>query len=252
LFYRTISLFHTFHLYYVFFSLAWPFSTSASLLSQQASCLIPPSSTLPPPPPPVVHHKTSITRHRTTTHLETKQKKSSTLSSTINSTNSTSNIKQQSIVPAFDQPSKQSLSPKKEALTFHLHTHHHHHIHNPNPPISSNTSSLLKSPNPTKTTTVPLSPQKSCVLGNKELLVETKTILPLSVNNVVKKEHQQITTNDLPSSPPIEHEALNFSIKHLSAYKKPNVNENEGTVRKTPRKSSPTKVRLSSESKSNR
>lgn len=237
------------------FFLAWTFPTSASLLSQQANCLLPPSSTLPPPPPsqPVVHHKTSITRHRTTTHLETKQKKSSTLSTTINSTNSTSNTKQQSIVSAFDQQSKQSISPKKEALTFHLHTHHHHHIHNPNPTISSNTSSLLKSPNQTKTTTVPLSPQKSCVLVNKEQLVETKTILPLSVNNVVKKEHQQITTNDFLSSPPNEHEALNFSIKHLSAYKKPTSNENESTTRKTnSRKSSPIKLRVNSGSKSTR
>ena len=179
-----------------------------------------------------MHHKTSITRHRTTTHLETKQKKSSTLTTTLNSSNSTSNIKQQSIVPAFDQPQKQSLSPKKEALTFHLHTHHHHHIHNPNPPISSNTSSLLKSPNPTKTTTVPLSPQKSCVLVNKEQLVETKTILPLSVNNVVKKEHQQISTNEFLSSTTTENEALNFSIKHLSATKKPTVNEFDGTNKK--------------------
>jgi len=239
----------------IFFSSysAWTFPTSASLLSQQASCLIPPSSTLPPPPPPVVHHKTSITRHRTTTHLETKQKKSSTLSTTINSNNSNSNTKQQSIIPAFDPQQKQSLSPKKEALTFHLHTHHHHHIHNPNPTISSNTSSLLKSPNPTKTTTVPLSPQKSCVLVNKEQLVETKTILPLSVNNVVKKEHQQITTNELPSSPATENEALNFSIKHLSANRKPYVNEYDETIKKTlPKKSSPAKVRISSGSKSNR
>jgi hypothetical protein len=240
------------HCFFSFY-LAWTFPTSASLLSQQASCLLPPSSTLPPPPPPVVHHKTSITRHRTTTHLETKQKKSSTLSTTINSNISNSNTKQQSIIPAFDQQQKQTISPKKEALTFHLHTHHHHHIHNPNPPISSNTSSLLKSPNPTKTTTVPLSPQKSCVLVNKEQLVETKTILPLSVNNVVKKEHQQITTNDLSLSPPTENEALNFSIKHLSANKKPNINEYDGIIKKTtPKKSSPAKVRVSSGSKSNR
>lgn len=240
------------NLYFLFLFLAWPFPTSASLLSQQANCLIPPTSALPSPSQPVVHHKTSITRHRTTTHLETKQKKSSIPSTTGNPTNSTSNTKPQSAVSTYDQtPSKQLLSPKKEALTFHLHTHHHHHIHNPNPPISSNTSSLLKSPNPTKTTTVPLSPQKSCVLVNKEQLVETKTILPLSVNNVVKKEHQQITTTDLPSSPPTEQEALNFSIKHLSAYKKPNTNDNEGNTKKTnSRKSSPTKVRLSSGPKS--
>jgi hypothetical protein len=238
----------------VSFYSAWTFPSSASLLSQQASCLIQPSSALPPPPPPVAHHKTSITRHRTTTtHLETKQKKSSTLATTFNSNNLISNTKQQSIIPAFDQQHKQSLSPKKEALTFHLHTHHHHHIHNPNPNISSNTSSLLKSPNPTKTTTVPLSPQKSCVLVNNEQLVETKTILPLSVNNVVKKEHQQISTNDFRSLPTTENEALNFSIKHLSAMKKPNINELDGTIKKTiPKKTSPVKGRLSSGSKSNR
>jgi hypothetical protein len=233
---------------------AWTFPSSASLLSQQASCLIQPSSILPPPPPPVVHHKTSITRHRTTTHLETKQKKSSTVTTTtVNSNNSNSNIKQQSIVPVFDHQQKQSLSPKKEALTFHLHTHHHHHIHNPNPQISSNTSSLLKSPNQTKTTTVPLSPQKSCISVNKEQLVETKTILPLSVNNVVKKEHQQISTNDFLSSPTTENEALNFSIKYLSANKKPTVNEHEGVIKKTaPKKTSPAKGRISSGSKSTR
>jgi hypothetical protein len=242
----------------ILFSLAWTFPTSASLLSQQASCLIQSSSPLPPPPPPVVHHKTSITRHRTTTHLETKQKKIST-TTTINSNTSNNTTKQQSLVPVFDQPQKQSLSPKKEALTFHLHTHHHHHIHNPNPAISSNASSLLKSPNPTKTTTVPLSPQKSCVSVNKEQLVETKTLLPLSVNNVVKKEHQQISINELSSSPIRENEALNFSIKYLSANKKPTLTEYDETIRKTtttatttnPKKTSPAKGRVNSESKSN-
>jgi hypothetical protein len=84
--------------------------------------------------------------------------------------------------------------------------------------------------------------------------VETKTILPLSVNNVVKKEHQQITMNDFSSSsPPTEYEALNFSIKHLSSYKKPNLNEQEETIKKTtPRKPSPAKVHLNSGSKSNK
>jgi len=154
-------------------------------------------------------------------------------------------------LPTFDQQTTPLLSPKKEALTFHLHTHHHHHIHNPNPPISSNTSSLLKSPNPTKTTTVPLSPQKSCVLVNKEQLVETKTILPLSVNNVVKKEHQQISTMTTSASNN-EYEALNFSIKHLSSSKKSNCNENDVTTKKSSsRKSSPTKLRVHSGSKSN-
>lgn len=218
------------------------------MLSQPTGCLIPPSSTLPPPPPPVVHHKTSITRHRTTTHLETKQKKSSTVTTTNSSNNTT---KQQSIISTYDEQQKQIVSPKKEALTFHLHTHHHHHIHNPNPPISSNTSSLLKSPNPTKTTTVPLSPQKSCVLVNKEQLVETKTILPLSVNNVVKKEHQLFSTHDVSLSPIVENEVLNFSIKHLSANQKSNNNELEETVKKASRKSSPTKIRVNSGSKSN-
>ena len=197
----------------------------------------------------VVHHKTSVPRHRTTTHLETKPKKSSTLTTT---TNSSGTAKQQSFVPAFNEQNKQPLSPKKEPLTFHLHTHHHHHIHNPNPPVSSNTSSLLKSPNPTKTTTVPLSPQKSCVLVNKEQLVETKQILPLSVNNVVKKEHQQISSTDLSQSPTTENEALNFSIKHLSSNQKSNVAEHDDATKKaTSRKTSPAKGRIYSGSKSN-
>ena len=201
-------------------------------------------------PSPVVHHKTSITRHRTTTHVESKQKKSST---TANALNVHSNVKQQSLVPALDSQQKQLLSPKKEALTFHLHTHHHHHIHNPNPTLSSNNSSLLKSPNQTKTTTVPLSPQKSCVLVNKEQLVETKMILPLSVNNVVKKEHQQVVLNDFPFSSTMDNEALNFSIKHLSANKRITAIEQETTVKKaSPRKTSPTKGRVSSGSKSNK
>lgn len=171
------------------------------------------------------------------------------MTTTTTTNNTHTNIKQQTVVPVLDQQQKQMISPKKEALTFHLHTHHHHHIHNPNPPLSSsNTSSLLKSPNPTKTTTVPLSPQKSCVLVNKEQLVETKMILPLSVNNVVKKEHQQISTNDGPLSPPADNEALNFSIKHLSTQTKTTSIDVDGTTRKI----SPNKSRANSGSKSNR
>jgi hypothetical protein len=112
---------------------------------------------------------------------------------------------------------------------------------------------LLKSPNPTKTTTVPLSPQKSCISVNEEQLVETKTILPLSVNNVVKKEHQQISITDISLLPTIENEALNFSIKHLSANQKPYINEHDETVKRTnAKKTSSTKGRVNSGSKSNR
>jgi hypothetical protein len=212
---------------------AWTFQTPASLLSSQPGCLIQPSSALPPPP--IVHHKTTTTRHRTTTttHTDIKQKKITTTATaaSINSNTTSNNHSKQSILGLIEQQQQQQppISPKKEALTFHLHTHHHHHIHNPNPTaaavISSNTSSLLKSPNQTKTTTVPLSPQKSCVLVNREQLVETKTILPLSVNNVVKREHHQqvapfFSLSSPPQSPIIENEALNFSIKHLSAASK--------------------------------
>jgi hypothetical protein len=101
---------------------------------------------------PLVNQKTSET------HPAIKTKKSLIL-----------NSKKQSIVPIHKQ--------EKDALTLHVHTHHHHHIHN------SNSSSLLKPLNPT---TVPLSTQDSSSLVDKEQLVETKTILPLSVTT----EHQ--------------------------------------------------------------
>ena len=51
----------------------------------------------------------------------------------------------------------------------------------------------------------------------------------------------------------IENEALNFSIKHLSANPKPYINEHDDTIKKTtPRKPSPAKARVNSGSKSNR
>ena len=58
----------------------------------------------------------------------------------------------------------------------HLHTHHHHHIHNSKP---------------TKVQ------EKSSSVINKEPLVETQAILPLSVNNIVKTEHQQTSENEV-------------------------------------------------------
>jgi hypothetical protein len=156
-----------------------------------------------------VKSKTSVKRHRTLTHPETKTKKLTTF-------NSINSIHKQ----------------KKEALTFHLHTHHHHHIHD------SNSSSLLKSLNPTKTTKIPLSPEKSSISINKNQFIETKTILPLSINNIVKKEHQQI-------SPTIENQILNLSTNNQ-------INLN-GTIKKTTRrKSSPVKRRIDSGRKSNR
>jgi hypothetical protein len=62
---------------------------------------------------------------------------------------------------------------KKEALTLHLHTHHHHHhIHNSNSTIS---------------------PEKSSISIKKNQHIETK----LSLNNVVKKEDEQISPNQV-------------------------------------------------------
>jgi len=163
--------------------------------------------------------KTSITHHRTLTHPESQTK------------TATSKSKQRAISPIHKQK-RQVLSPsKKEALTFHLHTHHHHHIHN------SNSSSL----NPTKTTKKSLLPQKSSILVNKKQLVETKSILPLSLNSIEKKEHEQIssTTHD---------QILNLSINN-----KTNLNQQNGTIKKTTRrKSSPVKRHISSGTKSNR
>jgi hypothetical protein len=161
--------------------------------------------------------KTSITHHRTLTHPESQTTKS--------------NSKQRAIFPIHKQKQRVLSPSKKEALTFHLHTHHHHHIHN------SNSSSL----NPTKTTKKSLSPQKSSILVNKKQLVETKPILPLSLNSVEKKEHEQIssTTHD---------QILNLSINN-----KTNLNEQNGTIKKTTRrKSSPVKRHISSGTKSNR
>ncbi|CAF0784163.1 unnamed protein product [Didymodactylos carnosus] len=145
---------------------------------------------------------------------------------------------------------------------YHLHTHHHHHYNHAtakkkqtlpssSSPMSAPTNtlhnipspSLLKSPNTTTITTVPLSPQKQSIKSTiirNEQLVETKTILPLSVHNVVRKQQQtkNISHHNLisdqqsmlssstycSSSHPFSingdnNEALNFSIKHLSKEK---------------------------------
>ncbi|CAF0987389.1 unnamed protein product, partial [Didymodactylos carnosus] len=150
------------------------------------------------------------------------------------------------------------LEVKSKGLTkdhhYHLHTHHHHHYNHAakkkqtlptsSHPTSTATNilhnipspSLLKSSNTTTTTTVPLSPQKQSIkstIVKNEQLVETKTILPLSVNNVVQKQQQSknILYHNLinnrqsmlsyhsspqPYSNNDNNEALNFSIKHLS------------------------------------
>lgn len=138
------------------------------------------------------------------------------------------NSKPKPIVSTRKPTQDLSSASKNEALTFHLHTHHHHHIHN------SKSSSLAKPSNRAKTTTIPLSPDKpSCSLLNpKEQFVESKIILPLSVNNVAQKEYPSITEDDV----------LNLSISNNN---KSNVNQENGTAKKTTRrKSSPVKRRI--------
>ncbi|CAF0959347.1 unnamed protein product [Adineta steineri] len=130
----------------------------------------------------------------------------------------TFNTKQKAIVP---------IDKDKEALTLHLHTHHHHHIHN--------STSSLNSSNRRKTKAVLSSPQKT-----KDQFLETTTIIPVSVNNVVQREDEEIPLTT-------EYQILNLSINN-----KTNLNQQNETIKKTTRrKSSPVKRRISSGAKSN-
>ncbi|CAF3805275.1 unnamed protein product [Adineta steineri] len=130
----------------------------------------------------------------------------------------TFNTKQKAIVP---------IDKEKEALTLHLHTHHHHHIHN--------STSSLNSSNRRKTKAVLSSPQKT-----KDQFPETTTFVPVSVNNVVQREDEEISLTT-------EYQILNLSINN-----KTNLNQQNETIKKTTRrKSSPVKRRISSGAKSN-
>ncbi|CAF0979948.1 unnamed protein product [Adineta steineri] len=120
-------------------------------------------------------------------------------------------------------------SKDKEALTLHLHTHHHHHIHN--------STSSLNSSNRRKTKAVLSSPLPQKI---KEQFPETTTIVPVSVNNVVQREDEEIPLTT-------EYQILNLSINN-----KTNLNQQNETIKKTTRrKSSPVKRRISSGAKSN-
>ncbi|CAF1061985.1 unnamed protein product [Adineta steineri] len=132
----------------------------------------------------------------------------------------TFNTKQKAIVP---------VDKEKEALTLHLHTHHHHHIHN--------STSSLNSSNRRKTKAVLSSPPPQKI---KEQFPETTTIVPVSVNNVVQREDEEISLT------------TKYQILSLSINNKTNLNQQNETIKKTTRrKSSPVKRQISSGAKSN-
>ena len=142
-------------------------------------------------------------------------------------------------IVSIHQPQKSgSATSKNDALTFHLHTHHHHHIHN-----SNSSPSLKTSSSPAKTTAIPLASEKPSrsLTPLKEQPVAAKTVLPLSVNNVVRQEQQAI--------PP----ATGNRVLDLAASGKTNGNQENGTIRRTTRrKSSPVKRSVTSATKPQR